>query len=559
MPLLHKTVGSYTLNVNVDDLGNSKPVLIYTNEGFEAIAQDRSGEEGSFYICSSLILNEQLEKISKLFETFPKIISVNAVNNYTTTAVESGDITPIPTIIACESNVSDVLANGSIRAYGPDETSKNTFTSSSTGNTIGEAMNSARLVLSKEADSFLLPHESSGGEIESNSTQTFYGTISYNNSEPGENWALSYSFPDLQFPVDVPDSELQYSASCCIGDSSEFQYFVLITIFYKYINGQWEKIFDAAPFLIDKFGSNYISPIVHTSGDGKYVTCIYSSFPPFGDLELPTTSVPIFCSDDSGKTWNTVIVDNSTGIDEFLWVNFAISKSGKYQTAGYLANSKEIFKSGVYYSIDYGKTWNSNKDEQIFFFLSVTMNYSGTIQYATVVNETSSAISKSIDYGKTWKTIANFDSLIVYSSVSTNSDGSVISLVNTTDEGKIEFFYSTDFGKTISKSTVPILGNLSFVKGNICMNDSGQYQTFGGIFNENETEVPYSTIFYSNDYGKTWFESDILKLSNSPYLISNVATTNSGLYQTASASGIVTNNKGKKFYSAQIYVSETPP
>lgn len=84
MPLLHKTVGSYTLNVNVDDLGNSKPVLIYTNEGFEAIAQYRSGEEGSFYICSSLILNEQLEKISKLFETFPKINSVNAVNNYTT-------------------------------------------------------------------------------------------------------------------------------------------------------------------------------------------------------------------------------------------------------------------------------------------------------------------------------------------------------------------------------------------------------------------------------------------------------------------------------------------
>lgn len=558
MPLLHKTVGSYTLNVNVDDLGNSKPVLIYTNEGFEAIAQDRSGEEDSFYICSSLILNEQLEKISKLFETFPKINSVNAVNNYTTTAVESGDITPIPTIIACESNVSDVLANGSIRAYGPDETSKNTFTSSSTGNTIGEAMNSARRVLSKEADSFLLPHESSGGEIYSNSTQTFYGTISYNNSEPGENWALSYSFPDLQFPVNVLASPL-YQTSFCIGDSSEFQYFVLSTIFYKYINGQWEKIFDAAPFLIYKFGSNYITPIVHTSGDGKYVTCIYSSFPSFGGVELPTTSVPIFCSDDSGKTWNTVIVDNSTGIDKFFWVNFAISKSGKYQTAGYFAASKEIPESGVYYSIDYGKTWNSNKDEQIFGFPSVTMNYSGTIQYATGSNETGSAISKSIDYGKTWKTIANFDSLIGYSSVSTNSDGSVISLVNTSGEGKVGFFYSTDFGKTISKSTVPILGNLFLVKGNICMNDSGQYQTFGGIFSEDETDVPYSTIFYSNDYGKTWFESDILKLSNSPYFISNVATTNSGLYQTASASGITTNNKGEEFFSAQIYVSETSP
>lgn len=420
-------------------------------------------------------------------------------------------------------------------------------------------MNSARLVLSKEADSFLLPHESSGGEIESNSTQTFYGTITYNNSEPGENWALSYSFPDFQFPFDEIASPL-YLTSCCSGNTKEEQYFVLITIFYKYINGQWEKIFDAEPFLIDKFGSNYISPIVHTSGDGKYVTCIYSSFPAVGDVEPPTSSVPIFCSDDSGKTWNTVIVDNPTDIDEFSWINFAISKSGQYQTASYVAASKKNFKSGLYYSIDYGKTWNSNKDIQEFFFLSVTMNYSGTIQYGTGSNQiVGPGISKSIDYGKTWKTIANFDSVIVYSSVSTNSDGSVISLVNTTAEGEVKFFYSTDFGKTISKSTVPILGNLSLFKGNICMNDSGQYQTFGGIFNENETDVPYSTIFYSNDYGKTWFESDILKLSNSPYFISNVATTNSGLYQTASASGIVTNNKGEEFYSAQIYVSETPP
>ena len=66
MAFLYKTVGSYTLNVNVDDLGYSKPVLIYTNEGIEAISHEPSGEKGSISVSSALVLNEQLEKISKL-------------------------------------------------------------------------------------------------------------------------------------------------------------------------------------------------------------------------------------------------------------------------------------------------------------------------------------------------------------------------------------------------------------------------------------------------------------------------------------------------------------
>jgi len=180
MPFLHKTVGSYTLNVNVDDLGNSKSVLVYTNEGIEVIRQKAGGDEGSMAVCSALVLNEQLEKISKLFEVFPKIVSVNAVNNYTTIHVDPGNVTPVPTVIACKSNVADVLANGSIASYGTLDTAKNTFTESSTGNTIGEALNSARISFLKKQDTFLLPHPKTNyGSIACNTTNTFYGTISY--------------------------------------------------------------------------------------------------------------------------------------------------------------------------------------------------------------------------------------------------------------------------------------------------------------------------------------------------------------------------------------------
>lgn len=278
MPFLHKTAGSYTLNVNVYDLGNSKPILVYTNDGFEGIAQERSGENGSFSICSSLILNEQLEKIKKLFKSYPKIISVNAVNNYVTTRISKGNLTPLPIIVECKSNVSDVLANGSIRSYGPIITSKDTFTESSTGNSIGDAMNSARIVLSKKADSFLLNHQSVKDEIESNSTQTFYGTISYNNmTEPGERWKLSQE----KLPVFTG-----YSLFLAISDTSEYQYFINGPAIYKLENKKWEKVF----YFDGVFNS------ICVSGDGKYVTA--------GGIPSSQTNVSIYSSSDYGVTWS---------------------------------------------------------------------------------------------------------------------------------------------------------------------------------------------------------------------------------------------------------------
>lgn len=516
MAFLYKSVGSYTLNVNVDDLGYSKPVLIYTNEGIVAISHEPSGEKGSISVSSALVLNEQLEKISKLFEVFPKIVSVNAVNNFTTTIVSSGDITPLPTIVECKSNVAHVLANGSISSYGSLDTAKNTFTASSTGNTIGEALNSARIALLDPEETFLLPDEKLGdGDIVSNSTNTFYATVSYNNVvEPGEKWVLS----ETKLPTLTG-----FSPSIAIGDTSEQQYFSTGTEIYKLIDNEWKEIFSYT----GSFNA------ICTSADGQYVT---------GTGFAPNQGGgTIYVSDDFGSTWNPKIYSMANAKSG---IALTMSKDGRYQTTVVSAKEKEL-----YYSVDHGETWelslgNKDPDSPIVY---ITMNASGTVQYATSGTFYSSDLPNngvwlSTDFGKTWKKILtnDKDKDRTFGIISTNGDGSVVTMaVFSSDNSYI--YYSSDFGETWNEA----ISEFRAIR-NICMSSSGEYQTASY-----SSETADGTI-YSVDYGASWNKSDLYKVSGGSNTGFQVAMVGSADYQIALTTTVV--DGALKGY--QIYVSE---
>lgn len=149
--ILCKTTGSYIVNIITE---NSDSPFIYEKKNIISITKERCGISGSIDICSILVLNDQLKTIEKY--SYSKIVSMHFINNYTT---QSGDfsldkISQVPTIINADSinYHMNVSANGIITTNGNEN---NTFTASSSGNIIVEALNSARVVLLKNQEYFI--------------------------------------------------------------------------------------------------------------------------------------------------------------------------------------------------------------------------------------------------------------------------------------------------------------------------------------------------------------------------------------------------------------------
>ena len=263
--------------------------------------------------------------------------------------------------------------------------------------------------------------------------------------------------------------------------------------------------------------SNTITPAtnccVAMSFDGKYITASDGS--------------NIYISHNSGKTWSSVMVVNSTDI--FLnislsgkYQSFVSAGDGFYQSSDYgftwtkfddnsdLANSIKTFPISditlsftgqyqsiaaehIYYSHDYGVTWfnsSGNQSENLWSdqnWTGICSNSIGDIQYAIVDN---GYVYKSTNYGVSWNILQ--DSNLPpkhYRDIVCNATGQYITIID--DLGNI--IYSSDTGLTW---TVTTISGTSKNYKSIAMAANIRYQLIVSQQDPNDPSI-YGRLYYS--------------------------------------------------------------
>jgi hypothetical protein len=216
----------------------------------------------------------------------------------------------------------------------------------------------------------------------------------------------------------------------------------------------------------------------------------------------------------------------------------SISGSGKYQTA--ITQYNNDVPSRIYYSINYGTTWNlSSTDTSNIRFIYCANTTSGVFQVAVTAYKSASyqaAVYISRDYGSSWTKTVDFGTSSIYLSVNGISfNGQYQIITNTDTNGYI--YVSSDYGTNFT----PVLSagsSADWVYG--LVSGSGQYMyvndsngnlyistNFGKSFSSNYTFGAYSRInsvsqsgqyivggynpfatgggfMVSSDYGNTW-------------------------------------------------------
>lgn len=249
------------------------------------------------------------------------------------------------------------------------------------------------------------------------------------------------------------------------------------------------------------------------SFDGKYITASNGS--------------TIWISHNSGSTWSEVFSLTSTDIFINISLNgqyqsIVSSGDGFYQSTDYgfswvkfndnsdLANSIKTFPISdvalsftgqyqsiaaehIYYSHDYGVTWNNSSgvspsdlwsDQN---WVGICSNSIGNIQYAIVDN---GYVYKSINHGITWNVLthANIPSKH-YRDITCNASGQYITLID--DLGNI--IYSSDSGT--SWTVTNIAGSSNNFKS-VTMASNMRYQLICSQENPTDASI-YGSVYYS--------------------------------------------------------------
>ena len=555
MPL-EKTTGSYTMVIEV--FGNYLQQASYTFSAsdFTAIENSLDGDNPygqSLDICSKLVLNDQLTKIKSFINDNPDLIisTINCTNNFSGQLVTVGDITPEPALV--DFVVPNITLNsnstGSFHIYqGNVDTSEphdplnilatstgvGNNSNTSTGNTFSETMDAIRIdwyneVISNVELNFLYVNYYLGNTINLNSSAVVYTAVCYYDNVPGALWGASSAIPPTLSPIGpiIP---------LCIGNTKDYQYCTNGEKIFKYNDGLWDSVLAVLDEAI---------VAISCSGDGKYITACSGSLVEFGKS-------PLYVSNDSGKTWIKVIV--AKDYTTFIWTYLAMSKTGQFQTALFGSSDpgdQNPEHYGLYYSTDYGKTWEFSPGTLIEAGVAlniIVMNYAGTIQYA--IQKYDITIYKSIDYGKTWAPLDSFIPFFVpVVLLSTNGDGSVINAFAETPETfGFGNWYSKDFGQTWTQAQSQVVEQTV----STCMDSSGKNQTV--IYYNTGILEARSGSYYSNDYGNTWTESTLFfSKSTTKNSASNVACDASGTYQVALSGNI---DEASLTFKIQLYVSD---
>lgn len=180
----------------------------------------------------------------------------------------------------------------------------------------------------------------------------------------------------------------------------------------------------------------------------------------------------IFISNDYGSSWTDSYMSVQNG-----WQSISVSSDGKYVSAVQSGNLENPF-GGIYYSHDYGQTWNS--DEQIYSYVPYN-NAFGNQGYNSF--DRTIALSVSGKYQV------------------------AVGLATTEDlSGSANIWINNNYGQglwTDTSSRAPSTDGPSIFTS-ISINGSGQYQ-IAGYLSYNTIDNSYNgNIITSNDYGSTW-------------------------------------------------------
>ena len=247
------------------------------------------------------------------------------------------------------------------------------------------------------------------------------------------------------------------------------------------------------------------------SATGQYHTACYGA---------ASGSGGVYYSNNYGTTWNTATI--SPGASTFL-IGVGMSASGQYQVLGVNGAGGQIFVSS-----NYGVTWavvaSSYTGLWHEFCVSASGQYMTGVLYYYGPSGFTSAIYYSTNYGSSWTIATGYSSTtILWMSVCCSSSGQY----QTASSNGSGVWYSSNYGATWTLAS----GTSSGVWISVRCSASGQYQTtavYGG-----------GSIYISSNYGVTWTIISSTVQTN----WNGVGMSASGQYQVA---GVAT---GTVYYS----------
>ena len=259
------------------------------------------------------------------------------------------------------------------------------------------------------------------------------------------------------------------------------------------------------------------------SSTGQYCLALGSN----GNPTNPNTL--IYYSHDYGITFTA---SNATSQVPF---NVCISGSGQYGLS--INNNKN--NPLIFYSDDYGVTWNSSSFSSVGYILFYYSCLSYTGQYGLICE--SSSVYYSSDYGNIWTLSSLPETTTFFNSISNSSCGKY---AITAGYGFI--YYSNDYGVTWNISTItppstgynPQFGEDGLYFNSCSMSSTGQYCIACPLF-----EIVSDYIYYSNDYGQSWYNSE-----NTQGNWWSVSISSTGQYGIAT-----TENAGYQIYYSSDY------
>lgn len=246
--------------------------------------------------------------------------------------------------------------------------------------------------------------------------------------------------------------------------------------------------------------TSYMAGISYT---GQYQTIKYSSTSVAFDNK-------IYYSSDYGNTWNTTTITDPSWVNS---TNLVMSLDGLTQLFGDIASSS----GNLYISINYGVTWNLLVSFGTLFSLpycpisSCAINGNGTVITAVVTGSSPGIIFQTFNSGVSWtQTTPSFNTGNAVNVMST--DGTYQVIVPANSNGI--FVYESS---TWTRNMSPTLPNLIY--SCVCISSDGTIQSVASD----------TYIYTSTNKGNTW----TLAFNSAVYNITRLYCDNSGKNQVA--------------------------
>ena len=247
-----------------------------------------------------------------------------------------------------------------------------------------------------------------------------------------------------------------------------------------------------------------------TSSSAEYVYCL--------SRKSSNKETGIYISIDYGKTWKWLILTEFKLYDFFIKFNMCGSEN-----LSYISIINDIDK--IYLSNNYGETFNDNNDSPFYNFIyKIKTSSSGQYQLSFINNDN---IILSKNYGEIWNKI---DLIKSWYSTTISLTGQYQACID--EDGLI--YISDNYGETWK--FIKILGPKCIIQ----MSGDGKYYT--------AMETNSSYLYISNDYGNTW------ELIEHGFFNRNIGMSLNGKYQTLliALDINISNDYGKTWFSTNI-------